>query len=417
MIKHLLAYGQSDQASFRDPAVAACFDTIAVPGTIASYFEDATAGFVLTLRKPYIIDPRTPLFQDSLSEPRASHLTLAEWHGPSVASQIQDGGSFPATFYTPAVVHEVVNEIVSRQRSYGGRAAGIAPKMNRYLRLLAEARGEVVPVEAESQGPAPESVLLPYFAVNNLHSPWLAVMLELWHSARQQPDRHLLRPVVCVGGADMALIQSVDLLDAVLEQRPIDLSNEVLFWITDFDERGASETALRRLWEVVRARTGQGVALTNLYGGFYSICLGLAGLGAFANGLGYSESRKWPALEATGAAPARYYLRDLHLFASPGKAEALVSRAPAFLCDCSVCSAVRHAGRSIVGMDYAELKAHFAFARLWEMQLVDRDGLAGVTTQLDNARASYLATPMPPGVTLAVDHLLRWSHTIGAFEP
>jgi hypothetical protein len=412
VIKHLLAYGQSDQASFRDPALSSCFDTMTVPGTIASYFEDATAAFVLTLQKPYLIDPRTPLFQDSLNAPRASHETLADWHGASVATQIQAGGSFPAAFYSPPVVDEMVAEIVGRQRNYGGKAAGIAPKMDRYLRLLAEARGEPVPDAAQTVGAAPDAVLLPYFAVTDLASPWWDVTLDVWRAARLLPDAHLLRPVMCVGGSDMTLVQSVNLLDDVLARRPTDLANQVSFWITDFDERAASEPALTRLWEVVQSRSDSGLSLTNLYGGFYSICLGLAGLAAFGNGLGYSESRRWPALDATGAAPARYYLRDLHMFAPLGKAETLVSRAPAFLCDCPACTTARGAGRSIVSMDYAELKAHFAYARQWEMRLVDTGGLPGVVAQLDAALATFQATPLPPGIKLAVDHMDKWARVL-----
>lgn len=418
VIKHLLAYGQSDQASFRDPRVEPCFDVMTVPGTIASYFEDATAAFVLTLGKPYLIDPRTPLFQDTLASPRASHTSLADWHGPSVAAQLQASGSFAPAFYSAAVIGEMVGELVTRQRNYGGKAGGVAPKMNRYLRLLAEARGDEPPTEEpSSDGPAPDSVLLPYFAVEDVSGPWWTVMQSIWASAAQLQAPKSLRPVVCVGKPGQPLVNSVDLLDQVLVQRPQDLSSNLLFWITSLDERGADVATLARLWSVVRDRTVEGVSLTNLYGGFFSICLGLAGLDGFGNGLGYSESRQWPALDATGAAPARYYLRDLHVFAPPATAEQLVSRQPAFVCDCPVCTAARASGRSIVAMDYAELKSHFAFARSWERDVVDVLGRAGVVTQLRAALANYIAAGLPRGIRVAVDHLDRWAIVLDAATP
>jgi hypothetical protein len=61
-----------------------------------------------------------------------------------------------------------------------------------------------------------------------------------------------------------------------------------------------------------------GRSLVNMYGGFFSICLRHAGLAGFGNGLTYSESREWPALASTGAAPPRYYVRQLHAFLPPG---------------------------------------------------------------------------------------------------
>lgn len=411
MIKHLLAYGQSDQASFRDPAVAACYNTMTLPGTIASYFEDATAAFVLTLKKPYLIDPRTPLFQDALPTARPSHVTLADWHGPTVAGRV-GMGDFPASFYSRRVIEEMVTEVVQRQRTYGAKAAGVRPKMNRYLRLLARARGQETPDEADDLGPAPESVLLPYFAVDGLVSPWWGVMQELWAAASELSDATSLRPVVCVGGSETALQDAVGLLDDVLGHRRTDLGQDLLFWVTNFDERGATEGALQRLWEVVQERSRDGARLTNLYGGFYSICLSLVGLGGFNNGLGYSESRQWPALDATGAAPARYYIRDLHLFASQAKAEQLVNRDPGFRCPCPVCAGARADGRGIVALDYPELKAHFAFARQWEVELVNASTAASVAQHLVEGRDRYQQTPLPPGVSLGVDHLFRWANIL-----
>jgi len=65
-----MAYGNSDQVSFRDPEVRESFDFMTVPGTIASYYADATAAFVLSSELNYLIDPRTPLFQGALQSPR-----------------------------------------------------------------------------------------------------------------------------------------------------------------------------------------------------------------------------------------------------------------------------------------------------------------------------------------------------------
>lgn len=80
-----------------------------------------------------------------------------------------------------------------------------------------------------------------------------------------------------------------------------------------------------------------GVELVNLYGGFFSICMYHAGLWGFNNGLGYSESRDWPQLEATGAAPARYYVPRLHAYLPVGTAQALIEVEPEFRCPCVVC--------------------------------------------------------------------------------
>ena len=81
---HFLAFGHSNQSTFRRETLQDIYDGVSVPGTIATYFQQATGGFVLALDKPYFLDPRTPLFQGNVQAVRASFLTLAKAHGPAI---------------------------------------------------------------------------------------------------------------------------------------------------------------------------------------------------------------------------------------------------------------------------------------------------------------------------------------------
>ena len=141
---HCLAYGNSDQASFRHAEVRDCFDILTVPSTIASYYSDATAAFVLSSGLKYMIEPRTPLFQEWLQEPRASHYTLADVMGSSVKAHLGEPSKqgpnlssyFSSAFYSLNVCEEVVSSMVDFQRQYGGRAEQVAAKLDRYRELL-----------------------------------------------------------------------------------------------------------------------------------------------------------------------------------------------------------------------------------------------------------------------------------------
>ncbi|MDE2769232.1 MAG: hypothetical protein OXI70_14195, partial [Chloroflexota bacterium] len=89
---HLLAYGHSNQSTFRTPTIQDAYDAVVVPGTIATYYQQATGGFVLALNRPYFIDPRTPLFQQNLigQEIRASFYTLSSAHGPTIENAVDE---------------------------------------------------------------------------------------------------------------------------------------------------------------------------------------------------------------------------------------------------------------------------------------------------------------------------------------
>ena len=76
---HFVGYGSTDQKTLRGSI--GCYDGILVPATIAAFQQQGTGGFVLTLSAakpsaPFVIDPRFPLFQQRLDEPKTVALGL-----------------------------------------------------------------------------------------------------------------------------------------------------------------------------------------------------------------------------------------------------------------------------------------------------------------------------------------------------
>lgn len=412
---HLLAYGNSDQASFRNAAVRNTFDVMTVPGTIASYYQEATVAFVLSSQLEYLIDPRTPLFQDDVGDPRASHITLAEWHGPTVHSAVSSGNTtLGPTFYSPTVVKELVTEIVKRQRTYAGHAPAVKKKLDRYAGLLAEALQKQGSPAPTTNVIPPHAILAPYFAVSGPSDPWWTVMQEIWSVASGLPKAGEICPVLCLDGRAKEHADGVAALAKTLPQLPSALSSTAFFWITDFDERKVSESQLRDLWKVIANRP-EGLQLINLYGGFFSMCMRYAGLSGFGNGLTYSESRAWPALASTGAAPPRYYVRDLHLFMPQAVASVLESVEPSFGCSCAACVDWRATGQSIASLPYHDLKRHFALAREWELDLTAATPPTDLANQLEDARNRAIAASKG-NVVLdslpALDYLTRWASVL-----
>lgn len=409
-MKHFLAYGNSDQVSFRDREVCDAFHYMTVPGTIAAYYEEATAAFVLSAEIDYVIDPRSPLFQDRLTNARASHYSLGAWHGASVSHRLEEGRAagvalFPPAFYDEEVLRDMTHSVIGHQRQYAERAGTVTKKLNRYRRLRAQAQ-QRDPEDVARSVRSPSFVLTPYFAARSLEGdPWWGLTRTIWQRALELDEPSSISPVICVA--------SPRLLADALRAVPEGMSPTRFFWITDFDERRVTVEDLRDVYTAVQS-TAHGVNLVNLYGGFFSICLGKAGLWGFSNGLGYSESRAWPELTSTGAAPARYYMRELHMYTSPAVAQSLVDADPAFACPCSACDAARAHGGSIVGMGYHLLKRHFALARRWENELVDRSSLSEIVTHLRGSEERFrtIAAMLPRANRPSVMHLSNWARAL-----
>ena len=409
-MKHFLAYGNSDQASFRDDAVRDCFDILTVPSTIASYYPDATAAFVLSSGLEYIIEPRTPLFQGVLRDPRASHYTLASVMGASVADQLgqpSSAGSNPTAyfepdFYSAHVCEELVDAVVDFQRTYGNRAGSVGKQIARYRLLLQKARGQTAQAVSVDEQRGPAFILCPYFACGSRSDVWWRVVERVWDRAQQLPNAAEICPVVAIA--------DVFELEKGIQSIPSGMSDTTFSWVPGFDERKVSVSQLRELRRVVSAVSGER-QVVNLYGGFYSILLSKFGLNGFNNGLGYSESRDWPTLDATGAAPARYYVRRLHAYLPTTTATVLVEQDSGLRCKCSVCS---DGNRLPNELDYHELKRHFALSRAWEMKLVHKRSVDELRLKLrdDAGRIRSALAPLPSGLNVPVGHMERWAASL-----
>jgi hypothetical protein len=275
--------------------------------------------------------------------------------------------------------------------------------MDRYRTLLQKASGRPS-AGAQPTVRGPSFKLAPYFAVRNtVGDPWWDVNTRVWAFCESRTDAVEISPAIAVS--------NVATLGSALDAIPSGLSRTQFFWITDFDERLVDSSILGRLWRTVADQALKGKDLVNLYGGFFSICMSHAGLWGFNNGLGYSESRAWPQLTSTGAAPPRYYIRKLHAFASPGSAQLLINANPSFGCDCTAC-----AGVPPIGMDYHGLKKHFALSRKWEIDLV----ASNTPTQLADALEASLRDfrtakrTLPGSLGFKSAHLKTWADVLRA---
>ena len=412
-MKHFLAYGNSDQASFRDLEVRGAFDYMTVPGTIAAYYPDATAAFVLTSQLDYVIEPRTPLFQGHIESPRASHFALARWHGVAVENRIGDPEDprpvdFSPDVYTAEAISEMVSRLAEEQSGYGRRASEIEEKLDRYRTLLAEALNEPLAEAAHQEARPPVFQLAPYFAVESDTDPWWDICTQIWDLCAR-PDLNL-SPVVAVGSSGLL---GPALAAAVTAASP----DTMFYWVTGMDERRATESELTDVISAFQIPGISEVEVVNLYGSFFSIALGKAGLWGFNNGLGYSESRDWPDLPSTGAAPPRYYIRALHLFAAPTTAQLIVDADPRLQCDCEVCTPHSRNAIARLQFQYHEIKKHFALARKWEVDFANEHSSTEIAEHLREA-ADILEGPVtrtvPRRLVPDAAYLRRWANTIGS---
>lgn len=386
-------FANADQQVFR--ATLDAIDGLVVPGTVATYFRQGTGGFVLSLARPYVIDPRTPIFQFGIPvrADRPSHEALARVCGEAFFRAVKQQTALKAEDWINAA-----ESFAQFQLEYTTTSAD---RFARYAALLDE----------PTTSPSPPAFILPTYlmvAPDLSDSELVVRMLEV--TKKSVGSRAPVAAVAAIDGMGGATeIQALSSLIASVRAARVDA---VHYWINDFRETEASIDEILALGSLVREHSS--TRLVSMYGGFLSIALSRLGLAVVSSGIGYSESRDAQSLFRTGPVPARYYHPSLHAFLSLDMADRLADKAKSWgPCVCQRCQ-----GRfsSVAQMTYQDLLAHFVYTRVDERRLVLDTTPAALADQLESVAAVAEAATMQlvPALRKNVryQHLSRWADAL-----
>lgn len=371
-----LAFSNADQRILCEETRGILWDSLLVPGTLATYYKQGVGGYVLARRKPFVIDPRTPLIQTTPSprpDPRASHKTLAAIHHPEIGTIWEEGAEVNVEMWTEGKWREAVVSVLDFQTSFEVEAA---QKIDKYEAILREAGLSLdIPIHG------PERLIPPYWAASRVRDQWWTLSRRAIEIAMERHAPDALMPVLCLrtGAAPDNFTELIASLPEELDR--------IFCWRGRWDEARASVEEIHGWLRAVDYAAERGVDIINMYGGALSVLMTGKGLAGVNHGLGYSESRSEVRLGQTGAPPMRYYVPRLKQFLPVPQAQFALERlsrdSDDWHCDCRVCG-----GRpSIVDMTTDDLKTHFLLCRAREYE--EARDLTGALDRLD-ADAEYL---------------------------
>lgn len=379
-----LSFSNSDQRILCEETHGLLWEGLVVPGTLATYYKQGVGGYVLARRRPFVIDPRTPLLQPVTQLPRpiprASHETLAGIHDPEVGAIWSRGTEVPFETWTRNRWERAVDSVLDFQASFQYEAA---EKISKYEAILAEVGMDLeVPIEG------PRRLIPPYWAVKGRHDPWWRLSLAAIKQAAERFDPKRLMPVLC-----LATNTSLATFQELIAELPDGL-DRVFCWAGTWDEAQATSDDIAGWLGAIDAAAMRGIGIVNMYGGALSVMLTGVGLAGVNHGVGYSEQRSEQRLGRTGAPPMRYYVPRLRQFLPVPQAQRatdlLAELGDGWRCDCVVCR-----GRStIVDLRTDELKRHFLLSRRAEFEVAEEfdDGLASLRSDAE-ALVGYFTEP------------------------
>lgn len=398
---HYLTYGATDQHTIID--LSTVIDGIIVPSTVAAFQRDGTGGFVLSLSAreaspKYAIDPRFPLFQQSLnnssSGPKKSHQMLAELLGDPGLISNQDPK--PDDFDDDRI-RNIAEQWVTFNTGY----TQVDSKFDKYAKRLGE---KILPEDAKSA----EYIIAPYFMAGGQDDPW-------WERSKKffEATKTLVK-----GGAEcirVIALKSASALESV--GKGVD-DEKVAIWVNDLHELNSDSYDLSEYLKGIRALALQGKSVFALYGGFLSVIAGNLGLKGSCHGIGFGEHRKWIELPSSGPAPARFYSPFLHRYIPQEDAYSLWQiDESVFGCKCNECQ-----GGNPLALDYHGLMKHSVRCRAEETKDWRGLSLDDVSDGLKEQYAKYVelveSSKFPERIQnrlLALSgHLPKWFKSVDA---
>lgn len=396
---HFLSYGATDQETLRD--LRDSYTGLLVPATIAAWQRKGTGGFVLTLSatdeaKPYTIDPRFPLFQQGLVEPKQSHSALAEIFND--LDLVVESHPRPADF-TSDRIGRIASAWVDFNTGYAETEGG---SFGKYARRL----GRVGSALKLNDASKPERILAPYFVASDPDDPWWALSVELYEATVKAADGQMPVTRVVATGDAAGLKRLLPLVD----------EDECAVWVSGLNEYDARAIDLSRYRSAIASEADNGLKLFALYGGPFSVLLNSAGLLGASHGVGFSEHRAWHELPSSGAAPPRFYLRAIHRYVSLDLAQQLWQRDPDLTeCPCSECGPGGPAA-----MDYHALMKHSVRCRQDEIDAWHGISPEDAAQELEDSfyafeervEAAGLPAPIRNRALRQAEHLHVWSVAI-----
>ncbi|MDJ0459825.1 hypothetical protein PUN71_021690 [Arthrobacter sp. NQ7] len=343
---HYLAFGSTDQQTLN--ALAGGYQGLVVPGTVAAFRGEGTKGFVLALSAsssvPYVVDPRFPLFQNDLREPKKSHLALARVLG--IEDLVQQHGGLPVSLLDDGLVASIATRWVEFNTGF----QDLAPKaFDKYARRLKK------PLP-QKQANGPAQIMAPYLMYDGSSETrlWSDSLWEATKAAAAAARTH--QPIVRV-----LAVKEPKLLPDLFN---VDQDPNIVVWVNNLEEPKSPQYRLAQYAVEVSKLAAQGAHPFALYGGYFAVMLRAVGLTGISHGVGFSEHRNYIELKSSGGAPARYYVRKLHRYLPVDLASEIWRRRPGLVDDPETPMGMADPAE----LDYQALMKHSVLARAAEIR-------------------------------------------------
>lgn len=346
------------------------YDGLIIPANILLYQYKGTPAIVYATGQPFAIDPISFLFAHPLNDFKKRIAVGSQKFKPSFAKLVTGYGENPE-FFLSTDYKTLVEYLTKNERK-------LFPFIDNCLEfqwsLVQDTIAKSKDLLPEGVEPSirPSFLVPPYFAYSSgdgaaqLNAKILQYVSE--HPRWKELD---LFPMVFTERKNL----NQDFINRIQAQFSKYNFRGHCVWIDNFEEREASKNEIISLARLIKQFADSEKQTLIMYGGFFSMLLNKIGLTSVSHGIAYSEFKSMFSMvrQASGAAPVRYYIPQLHQFLTIENALTVLRQRPELMCECVICKRllegnVENIPRFLKEEDLAEI--HFLVNRQKEKKLI-----------------------------------------------
>ena len=214
---HGLTYAVGDQRSLLNNHLG--YDVIVIPGAVGTSARHAAGSFAAVLGKPYVVDPRSWLFQltpETRVDDRLQYSRLAKEHGDRLGAIVSARALSVRDLGDSALLEELVTTMLNYQGTLEASAG--RQKITQWERMLGRQ------IRPASDRALPFALVPPYFSCKSAlpsgssdDHRWFEANVELARIATNLKVDHPLCPVICMS-QEMLRAERSAVIDAYRDQ-------------------------------------------------------------------------------------------------------------------------------------------------------------------------------------------------------
>ena len=375
---------------------------VLISSHILESFQKRITSMIVKLNRPYVIDPRTYVFGNDVSDIREKRWFVKLLGHYGLDTMVDDPNIFKlssSTFIDDGQptnnLKELVNNVMNYQRT---KIQDTYDEINEF---------EEFDNEHKIQDFKPKWIIPPYFFMDVSRKDWRIVNTQSIKLAveNKNPNEKIFAVIMI----DKEMLPYNDDIEKILSDYDIKGIDGYMIWCAALNENAAKKSELEYFQHFIKKLSEYEKPIHSMYGGLFSSLLGNIGMTGISHSICYGEYKD-PFPVGSGGMITRFYQPNLYSKVPLARMEEIESALKLEKCYCEYCNILRD--KSIESSKVELTGKHFLLTRIKELEEINSKGTSKFLAKLMAANKNAAQHDVTRAYVNNYDRFSVWDEAI-----